>query len=325
MIVAPTERQASITADYIKAVIHGSELLSSLIEDETLQVLRLKRSVVIEILASNAKWVRGVTAIGVCLDECAFLPSNEDAANSDISLLEALRPTVATTSGPICLTSSPSTTTGVVHSLWKKYFGPDGPPDCVVVQSDSKMMNPRLRQSVIDKAFADDAVSASAEFGGAFREPLSGYIDRATLERLIERDVRERAPLPGITYSCFVDASSGTGTDSFSAAIGHRSRDQDRDIIILDQLLATRPPFDPLLVVAALVGHLERWRIREIMGDNFTGGFLVSAFAKHRVSYLQCPLNASELYIAALPTFTSGSIALLDNPDLIDQLVNMRR
>lgn len=78
-------------------------------------------------------------------------------------------------------------------------------------------------------------------------------------------------------------------------------------------------------MVAALAGHLERWRIREIMGDNFTGGFLVSAFAKHGITYLQSPLNASELYIAALPTFTSGSIALLDNSDLLDQLVNMRR
>jgi hypothetical protein len=325
LIVSPTERQASVTESYIRAFIDHSPLLSSLVEDRTQHVLTLRRQTQIEVLAANARWVRGITAIAICLDEAAHLPSNEEAVNSDISLLEALRPALATTNGPMLLTSSPAATVGIVHSLWKKHYGPDGSPDCIVVQSDSKTMNPRLRQSVIDKAFADDAASASAEYGGEFREPLSAFLDMATLQRCIDRNVTERAPLPGVAYQCFIDAASGSGSDSFACAIGHRARDNDRDIVILDSVLCERPPFNPLALIAALAGHLQRWNIRQVAGDSYSGNFLVAALARHGVTYLASKLSASELYCAALPAFTSNTVALLDNPTAIEQLVALRR
>jgi len=325
LIVAPTERQAAVTEQYVRAIIENAPLLNSLVEYQSQHVLHLKRQVGIEILAANAKWVRGITCIGVALDESAYLPSNEEAVNSDISLLEALRPTVATTGGPILMTSSPATTTGIVHSLWKKHYGPDGSPDCVVVQSDSRTMNPRIKQSTIDKAFADDATAAASEYGGAFREPLSAFMTREMVERCVERGVRERAPLSGLQYQCFVDAASGSGTDSFAACIGHRARDAHRDVVVVDCVFTQRPPFDPLAVVAALCGHLQRWGIRQVIGDNYSGNFLVSAFAKHSIGYLPSKLSASELYLAALPAFTSGTVSLLDKSDVVDQLVNLRR
>src|SRR5262245_54371640 len=39
LIVAPTERQASVTAEYIRGIIDSAPLLSSLVEDKTQQVL----------------------------------------------------------------------------------------------------------------------------------------------------------------------------------------------------------------------------------------------------------------------------------------------
>src|SRR5207248_2187022 len=272
LIVAPTERQAAVTENYIRAIIDSAPLLASLVEDRTQHVLELKRQVCIEVLAANAKWVRGVTCVGVAMDESAYLPSNEDAVNSDISLLEALCPTVATTGGPVLLTSSPATTTGIVHSLWKKHYGKDGSPDCVVVQSDSRTMNPRLRQSVIDKAFAADATSASAEYGGEFREPLSAFLTRETIMRCVEVGRKERVPLPGIADQCFVDAASGSGTDSFAACIGHRAMDADRSVVVVDYVMAQKPPFDPLACIAALAGHLQRWNISQVTGDAYAGG-----------------------------------------------------
>ena len=326
LIVAPTERQAGVTDAYIRAIVDHVPLLSSLLEGRVTQfALNLKRQASIEILPANAKWVRGLTGIGIALDETAFLPSNEDAANSDVSILESLRPSVATTGAPVVITSSPATTTGIVHSIWKRHYGAAGDPLCLVVQSDSKGLNPTLRQSVIDKAFATDATAAQREYGGEFAEPLSAFLTLEMVMRCVERGVTERAALPGVEYQCFVDASSGTGTDSFAACIAHRSRDADRDVVVIDYVMAQRPPFDPLAVCAALAGHLQRWNVRQVTGDNFSGGFLVSALAKHGIGYLPSKLNASEIYIASLPRFTSGTVALLDKSDLIEQLVNLRR
>jgi hypothetical protein len=325
LIIAPTERQARVTEDYIRAIIDSSPLLASLIEDRTTHVLTLSRQVGIEVLAANAKTVRGITAIGVCLDESAFLPSNEDSANSDLSLLQALRPTVSSTSGVLFLTSSPDTMTGIVYHLWKRHYGPNGSPDCLVVQSATIETNPKFQQSAIDKAFEEDAESAQSEYGGQFREPMSQYLSRAVVEACVEKGVTERNGLPGINYQCRLDAAGGSGADSFAGLIAHRSRDNDRDLIICDVLYEVRPPFDPLEVIAAFAGILKKWNITQVTGDGWAFNFVASAFAKHGITYHLSKLSASELYIAALPAFTSKSVVLLDQPRAIDQLCNLRR
>jgi hypothetical protein len=94
---------------------------------------------------------------------------------------------------------------------------------------------------------------------------------------------------------------------------------------VVDYLMAEKPPFDPLACIAALVGYLQRWRITQVTGDAYAGGFTPSAFGKHGITYLASKLSASELYLAALPAFTSQGVALLDKADLIDQLASLRR
>jgi len=325
LFLAPVERQADVVDDYVRAVLDHVELLRSLVEDKTVHMVRLKRSVALEVQPASAKHSRGMTAIGIVLDECAFLPSNEDAANSDVDILTALRPSLSTTQGPLLLTSSPATTTGICHSLWQKHYGSEGDPLCLVVQSDTLGLNPTLRKSVIDRAYEVDAAAAAAEWGGEFREPLSAFLTRELVERCVERGISERQPLPGIVYSCFIDSAGGSGTDSFTACVGHRSRDADRDVIVVDAVYEVMPPFDPLAVVAALAGHLKRWNISQVTGDSYSANFIVSAFGKFGITYVQSKLDASALYLAALPAFTSNTLALLDVPRAIDQLVNLRR
>ena len=50
---------------------------------------------------------------------------------------------------------------------------------------------------------------------------------------------------------------------------------------------------------------------------------LFGAFAKRGIAFHQCKLSASELYIAALPAFTSKTVSLLDQPRAIDQFINL--
>jgi hypothetical protein len=94
---------------------------------------------------------------------------------------------------------------------------------------------------------------------------------------------------------------------------------------MLDALIGQKPPFDPIVLVRQLAAKLRALRVTSIMGDNFTGGFLVSAFREQGIEYLRCPLSASDLYLAALPAFTSQTISLVDSPGLVDELVSLRR
>jgi hypothetical protein len=326
LFLAPTEKMAERAHRYSTEIIGHVELLSSLVEARTTNTMALKRGIDLETQPASWRHSRGFTSICVALDECAFLRTGDDSANPDTEILTALKPSLATTGGPMLLTSSPSTMEGIVYRLWKRHYGAAGDPRCLVVHADTRALNPSLRKSVIDRAYEDDPAAASAEYGGEFREPVSAYLDRAVVERAVETGVGERRPLPGVDYFAFVDVAGGSGTDSFTCAVGHVARDADRDVIVIDIAFETKPPFNPDDVVRTLCAHLRAsWRITEIYGDAYGSQWPVSAFALHGITYRASPLTASELYQHALPAWTSGRVAMLDLPRCVEQLVGLRR
>jgi hypothetical protein len=174
LFVGPATYQATVISDYCRALFRENELLASLVEHETQDELQLKRRITFTIQAASATHARGMTAVAICLDECCHLPSG-DAVNSSEDLTTALKPSLATTGGPMLLTSSPAGAEGLAYALFKKHYGPQGDVRCIVAKGSSRELNPSLRASIIDKAYADDAVAAAAEYGAEFREPMSSY------------------------------------------------------------------------------------------------------------------------------------------------------
>jgi hypothetical protein len=317
MVVAPSLDQAENTMGYLREVFHENALLASLVERETQDEIHLKRKIVFEVQAANAATSRGKTAIAVFADESAFLKSG-DAVNNDADIFTALRPCLASTGGPLLLTSSPDGEDGVVYDLFKRFYAPDADPRIIVAKGSTKELNPRIRDSVIDRAYEQDPIGAAAEYGGEFRSPSAAYITRELVERCIEKGVPgPRRCLPRITYFAYVDVAHGTGTDSFAMVIGHKVREGDRDVTIIDLVHEDRPPFDPLTVVSHICEVLQAWGIREVTGDQAARGGV-----RYRVS----PISTSEVYMHALPAWTSGSVLLHDNIEpLVRQLVGLKR
>jgi len=127
------------------------------------------------------------------------------------------------------LTSSPSTMEGIVYKLHKRHFGPQGDARMLVVQTDTRSLNPKLSQAIIDRAFEDDATAADAEYGGVFRQLSTAFLERPIVERAVDQ-VEARIVRPDVSYLAFADPSGGTGRDSFTVAIGHKQVDQGREI-----------------------------------------------------------------------------------------------
>jgi hypothetical protein len=98
-----------------------------------------------------------------------------------------------------------------------------------------------------------------------FRGDLESYVSLEVVEQCIG-SYFELPPAERVTYSAFVDPSSGA-LDSFSLAISHRESDQ----IIIDALYEKAPPFPPEAAIAEFCEVLERWRIRKVVGDRFGG------------------------------------------------------
>jgi hypothetical protein len=240
--------------------------------------------------------------------------------------LIALRPSLATTGGPLVLTSSPNAMEGVVYDIFKRHHGPQGDPRILVVQAETKALNPKISDEVISRAFEADPTSAESEWGGQFRQLSSAYLPRSIIEGAVDWQVTGRFTLPGVRYFAHVDPSGGVGKDAMVLAIGHKNLDpQGREIAVIDALAEAQPPFDPGEIVERFASILRLWGVNEISCDHYGAAWVISAFQRHGVSVLHNSLSTSDIYVAVVPQFTSKRVRLLNHQRSIDQLCGLRR
>src|SRR5262249_27369695 len=103
LFLAPKQEQARRAWSYVRAFIRHSPVMSRLIENETAAELTLSNGIDVMVESANWRTARGATAVAVCLDECAFLRSSDESMMRDEDLVTALRPSLATTGGPMLL------------------------------------------------------------------------------------------------------------------------------------------------------------------------------------------------------------------------------
>jgi hypothetical protein len=222
LAIAPDQRQAGIVLEYAEAAFAGSPILAQLIANRTGDTLELTSGISIEVRAASFRRLRGPTYIAVIADEAAFWYSDEYSANTDAEILNAVRPGLATTGGPLIIASSPYAKRGVLFETHKRHYGPDGDPLILVAQGTSREFNPSLPQAVVDRAMERDPAAASAEFLAQFRSDIESFVSREAIETCVSLGVIERPPISGVDYMGFIDAAGGSGTDSMTLAIAHK-------------------------------------------------------------------------------------------------------
>jgi hypothetical protein len=131
-------------------------------------------------------------------------------------------------------------------------------------------------------------------------------------------DVRERPPLPNISYRAFVDPSGGRA-DSMTLAIAHR----EGKLTVIDAVREITPPFSPESAVGELAQLLRRYRVTRIQGDRYGGEWPAEQFRKHNITYEAVAKPKSDLYRDLLPLVNSRLVDLLDHPKLVNQLAGL--
>ncbi len=165
LCIAPDQKQAGIMLDYAEAALHATPMLKQLIANRTADALELTNQISIEVRASNFRRLRGPTYVAVLADEAAFWLSDE-SSNPDTEILNAVRPGLATTGGPLLVASSPYARRGELWNSHRRHYGPQGDPLILVAQGASRDFNPSLPQRVVDRAFERDPAAAAAEYLG---------------------------------------------------------------------------------------------------------------------------------------------------------------
>lgn len=320
LFLAQSQRTARIAFRYAQHAFQELPLLAKEVAGITQETISLRRGIDLEIRPASFRGLRGITSIGVVADEVAFWFNDETSANPDHEILAAVRPSLATTGGPVVLVSSPYAKRGELWLAYKNHHGPTGDSRVLVAQGASRDFNETLAQSVVDRAMASDPDKASAEYLGRFRDDISSYLTHEAVMRCVDAGIVERAPEEGCRYAAFVDPSGGSA-DGMTLAIAHKAGMQT----ILDVALEVRPPFDPAGVVADFATVLERYGVGFVHGDRYGGQWVASAFAKAGISYWPVPLSKSKIYADFAPMVNAGRVVLLDSERLISQLTALER
>lgn len=319
MIIATDRRQARVIMRYLAAILNSVPMLRAMILKQDSEAIELNNGITIEIVTASYRTIRGYTIVAAICDEISFWRS-EESANPAGEILDALRPAMATipTAKLVCC-GTPYRRSGVLHDAWKRHYGKQD-ADVLVIQADTRTMNPTVPQSVIERAMELDPVSASAEYLAQFRSDVGSFLDADLIERAIEAGRRERPPLKDVSYFDFADPSGGVH-DPFTVAIGHREGER----LVLDVCRGVKPPFDPSQVVAEFAALLKAYRCFSVVGDRYAGEWVVEAFRKAGIHYRHSDLTKSELYLECLPLFAQGAVDLLDAPPLQMQLQQLER
>lgn len=318
MILACDRKQARTILRYATGLLEGVPMLRRMIQAQRGEAIELFNRVDIEVHTASFRAVRGYTIIAVLADEIAFWRSDE-SANPDKEVIAALRPAMATIPGAMLIgLSSPYAKRGVLFEAYSQHYGHDS--DILVVQAESRTMNPSLPQSVVDRAHAEDPASAAAEYGAQFRSDVEGFLQPEWIDRATAPGVSELPPIPGVDYFGFADPSGGA-SDAFTLGIAHREGERR----VLDVCRGRRPPFDPKVVTQDYAEILRRYGCGRVIGDRYGAEWVVSAFRDAGIAYETSELVKSDIYLNAEPLFATGAVQLLDQRQLLTELRQLER
>ena len=325
-VIAAGRKQARTVMRYMTGLINAVPMLRQMLASEpTKEAIELTNRVTIEVLTASVAAVRNYTMVSAVCDEIAFWPTDEDGANPDVEILNALRPCMGTIPDSILIAlSSPYARRGTLWEAHHEHFGHDD-DETLVWQADTATMHPHAPDSrlgrLIAKAYRDDEARALAEYGAQFRRDIESFVAREVVEACVVSDRHELPPVPGTPYAAFVDPSGGS-TDSMTLAIAHQEK---TGRAVLDCVRERKPPFNPDDVVSEFAATLKTYRVGTVTGDRYAGEWPPERFQAHGIGYTSAERTRSEYYLELLPLLNGGRVELLDHLRLINELCNLER
>jgi hypothetical protein len=318
LFLAQNQKQAAVAFGYCCGIFDSVPMLSELVVNRTADTLSLSTGIDLMIRAASARGLRGITCAAVLADECAFWTTDENSTNADTEILHAVRPTLATTGGPLIVVSSPYARRGEFYQTYVDHYGAKGDKRILVVQGASRDFNASLPQSVVDRALKRDPAAASAEYLGLFRGDIEGFVSREAVESCTVKG-RVELPSSGERYVGFVDVSGGM-SDSHCCGVAYM-----RDGVATLAAAREIKGGDVESVVAEFAGLLRTYDLTDVWSDRYGASWTYSAFQRAGIRLQYSPKTRSDLYLELLPALHSKQVELLDLPRLHFQLLALQR
>jgi hypothetical protein len=325
ILLGKDKKQASILANYCRGLLRVPALAQQVVR-QTQAITEFRNGSLLEIANNDASLVRGRSAVAILGSECCHWKHDEHSSSNDEEVISAGEPSMSLTpdGGITCLGSSVHRQRGYMFRKFRELWGNDDSDTDLCWFAPSKVMNPRLPQSVVDAALANDPHRGSAEFENRWREDLSDFVPLDAVEGCTDFRTWERAPLPGLQYLAYTDAATGTGSDSFTLCIAHRQPDSTGTVVV-DLIRERTPRFVPADVIREYSQLLKLFGVYEVVGDAFGGGLVSDEWQRHGISFKPADFSTSENYLRSLPILLAQRCRLLDNARLRQQLTSLER
>src|SRR5271165_261154 len=195
-ILSASVWQAQKAFGFLAGIFDAVPALSAMVIGRTSETIALSNGVDIECRPASYRTIRGVTAVAIVADEVAFWRT-ENSLNPDKEILDAARPSLATTSGPLIAISSPYGKRGELWNAFRRDFGAEGDPLILIARAPSRTVNPTLPARVVERAYERDPVAARAEYDAEFRTDVAAFLDLAVVEAAVDHGVTVRRPVRG--------------------------------------------------------------------------------------------------------------------------------
>jgi hypothetical protein len=317
--IASSRSQAKTVLRYALAFLERSPVLRGDILNVTADTIELRGGIEVSVFAGSFRTSRGRTLVGVVGDETAFW-RDETSATPDIEIFRACAPSLAASGGMWVGISTGYRRQGLLYTRHRDHYGKPS-SDVLVIQADSRTLNPTLKAETVAKASAADPEAAVSEWEGGFRSDISAFLDDQTIDAAVDHArPLELPPRREIIYRASVDASGGRH-DAFTIAIGHA----DGDSYVIDVVRGHRPPFDPQEVTREFTALAREYGCREVVGDNYAAAWVEQAFRRTGIGYRRSALPASGLYLEILPLWVRGCVAIPNHPALLRELRQLER
>jgi hypothetical protein len=322
ILLGRDRKQAAILRRYCHGLLEVEALQREIVR-QTSDVVEFRNGSQLEIASNDASLVRGRSAIAVIGSECSFWKS-EHSVNADEEVVGAAEPSMAMCpdGGLLLLGSTVHRQRGLMYRFYKELFGNEQTND-VCWFAPSRTMNPLLRQSVVDAALASDPYRGAAEFNNRWREDLTDCFPLDAIEQCTDYNVFERPPQPHTSYKAYFDSATGTGSDAFTLAIGHRLLDAVGTVMV-DVVRERKPRFVPSDVIKEYSLLLKLYGIHEIHGDAFAGGYQ-DEWLRNGIRFIAAEFSTSENYLRSLPMVLSQRARFVNSATLRSQLAGLER
>ncbi len=319
-LIAADRVQAREVLNYVRGIVDGSPLLSKMVRRRTASSVQLG-NVVIEVRTCSWRLLRGMTACAAICDE-TLAWHQEGSANPDREVLAALRPALLTTKGLLVGISSPRLRRGIQYDAFSQHHGVDHDP-VLSWRAASTTMNPALDVNEIQRQLDDPATSddARCEYLAEWATHLDSYVNPEVVAACTDVGCAERPRLEDVGYYAFCDMAGGSGSDAAALCVAHH----EKGSVIVDKVVARKPPFSPESVVAGFCDVLREYGIGEVVGDRFSGLFAPESFQRHGVAYKQSEHPARVLFGALLPLLNSERIRLVDDKVANTEICRLER